>query len=73
MCRNIKRLRNPATPVTDGEIYEAALQYVRKISGYRQPSNPNREAFEQAVHDIAENTRNLLIKLGVTVNEISGS
>lgn len=69
MCRAIKRLRNPELPITEVEIYQAALQYVRKISGYRQPSKTNREIFERAVQEIAENTRILLVNLGVTIND----
>ena len=54
MCRSIKVLRNPESPATDAEIEAAALQFVRKISGYRQPSRANAEAFGRAVAQIAE-------------------
>ncbi len=60
MCRSIKTLRVGATPVAEEEITAAALQYVRKVSGYRAPSGANREAFEAAVVDVASTTRRLL-------------
>jgi hypothetical protein len=60
MCRSIKTLRTAAGPATDEEIAAAALQYVRKISGYRKPSRANQAAFDAAVADIAEVTRRLL-------------
>nr|MBA3551957.1 DUF2277 domain-containing protein [Actinomycetota bacterium] len=53
MCRSIKTLRRSEAPVTDEEIHAAALQFVRKVSGYRQPSRVNAEAFGAAVEDIA--------------------
>jgi len=59
MCRSIVTLRG-AEPVTDDDVRAAALQYVRKISGYRAPSQVNRDAFERAVDDIARSTRVLL-------------
>jgi hypothetical protein len=63
MCRSIKQLRRPDIPVSDQEMYEAALQYVRKISGYRKPSRANSAAFDAAVLDIAASTRHLLDSL----------
>ena len=60
MCRSIKTLRKADPPATDIEVREAALQFVRKISGYRQPSRANVEAFEQAVDDVTLATRTLL-------------
>lgn len=60
MCRSIKPLRNMDHPVTEQEIYEAALQYVRKVSGYRKPSKVNEEAFNQAIDEVAEATRRIL-------------
>jgi hypothetical protein len=60
MCRNIKVLRNESIPPTDEEITLAALQYVRKVSGYRKPSKANSAVFEAAVAAIAESTRQLL-------------
>ncbi len=65
MCRSIKVLRNPETPATDAEIEAAALQFVRKISGYRQPSRANAESFDAAVAEIAEASRTLLSQLTV--------
>jgi len=46
--------------VTEQEIYEAALQYVRKVSGYRKPSKANEEAFNKAIEEVAESTRKML-------------
>ena len=63
MCRSIKTLRNAETPATEEEIRAAALQYVRKISGYRKPSKVNEEAFERAVDEVAKATGFLLGKL----------
>ncbi len=63
MCRSIKRLRNADQPATDDEIAAAALQFVRKVSGYRAPSRANQPAFDHAVADIAASTRVLLKKL----------
>jgi hypothetical protein len=59
MCRSIKQLRRPE-PADENEIREAALQFVRKISGYRAPSKRNAEAFDLAVDEVAESTRRLL-------------
>ena len=63
MCRSIKILRNPQSPATEAEIDAAALQFVRKISGYRQPSRANADAFDAAVAEIAEASRRLLLQL----------
>ena len=60
MCRSIKRLREGDVPATETEIREAALQYVRKVSGYRAPSKRNEEAFNGAVDEVAEVSRRLL-------------
>ena len=60
MCRSIKKLRFDDRAPTDEELYEAALQFVRKVSGYRKPSRVNEAAFETAVSDIANTTRTLL-------------
>ena len=65
MCRSIKVLRNPKARATDAEIEEAALQFVRKISGYRQPSQANAEAFDTAVAEIADASRRLMSQLTV--------
>ncbi len=60
MCRSIKTLRRADEPATPEEIGAAALQFVRKVSGYRVPSKKNAEPFEEAVAEIAEATRRLL-------------
>lgn len=60
MCRSIKKLRTEDGPATEEEIREAALQFVRKVSGYRVPSQRNAEAFDAAVDDVAEASRKLL-------------
>ena len=64
MCRSIKTLRTQ-DHVTDEEIEAAALQFVRKISGYRQPSRANEEVFNRAVDEITEASRKLLEDLVV--------
>jgi hypothetical protein len=63
MCRNIKPLFNFEPPVTDGEIRNASLQFVRKISGFTRPSKANEAAFETAVEQIAEAAHTLLASL----------
>lgn len=63
MCRSIKKLRNPDQFPSDQEIHAAALQYVRKVSGYRQPSRLNQEVFDRAVAEIAASTHNLITQL----------
>ena len=63
MCRSIKTLRNEEKPATDEEIRAAALQFVRKVSGYRAPSRKNEEAFEAAVEEIARSSEKLLKSL----------
>ncbi len=63
MCRNIKPLFNFEPPVTDEEIRAAALQYVRKVSGFNKPSKANEAAFLAAVEDVAAASRNLLSSL----------
>ncbi|MEU1617797.1 DUF2277 domain-containing protein [Streptomyces sp. NPDC008238] len=66
MCRSIKTLRPPMTPeVGEEDIRAAALQYVRKISGFRAPAAHNREAFEEAVDAVAAATRELLAGIQV--------
>lgn len=60
MCRSIKTLRRKDEPATDDEIQAAALQFVRKVSGYRQPSKANADAFDAAVDEIARTSRKLL-------------
>ncbi len=63
MCRNIKKLRRPGHPPTDEELRDAALQFVRKISGYHAPSQVNRQAFDAAVRDVARAARTLFDSL----------
>jgi hypothetical protein len=63
MCRSIQTLYNFAPPATDDEVHAAALQFVRKLSGYRTPSRANQAAFERAVEDIARASRALLDEL----------
>jgi hypothetical protein len=63
MCRNIRPLHNFDPPATEEEIHNAALQYVRKISGYNKPSQANAEAFERAVEEVAEASARLLAEL----------
>ncbi|MBV8068806.1 MAG: DUF2277 domain-containing protein [Acidobacteriaceae bacterium] len=60
MCRSIKTLRRPEPPVTPDEISAAALQFVRKVSGYHKPSKANQHAFDTAVREIARSTAQLL-------------
>jgi hypothetical protein len=60
MCRSIKTLRRADQPASEQEINEAALQYVRKLSGYRAPAKRNAEAFDSAVREVAEATQRLL-------------
>jgi hypothetical protein len=60
MCRSIKVLRVPGGRATDDELSAAALQFVRKISGFRKPSRANQEVFDRAVAEIAESSRQLL-------------
>ncbi|MBW4439207.1 MAG: DUF2277 domain-containing protein [Pleurocapsa minor GSE-CHR-MK-17-07R] len=60
MCRNIRTLYNFAPPVSDDEIQAAALQYVRKISGFNTPSKANEAAFQAAVNEVTDVTRRLL-------------
>ena len=66
MCRNIRPLHNFAPPASDAEVHDAALQYVRKLSGAPRPSQANAEAFDRAVAEIAESTRRLLDHLVTT-------
>lgn len=64
MCRSIKQLRDMEPPVSEDDIRAAAVQYVRKVSGYRKPSRANQAAFDQAVTEVAHATRKLLEDLG---------
>jgi hypothetical protein len=60
MCRNIRTLHNFDPPATSEEVQAAALQYVRKVSGFNKPSKANEEAFNRAVHEVAHVTAHLL-------------
>jgi hypothetical protein len=63
MCRNIRQLHNFDPPATEEEVRSAALQFVRKISGYNKPSQANAEAFERAVDEVAAASARLLASL----------
>jgi hypothetical protein len=63
MCRNIRTLHNFQPPATGGEVHDAAVQYVRKISGSTKPSQANVEVFERAVEEVAQATERLLAGL----------
>ena len=67
MCRSIKTLRGAEPPPTETEVEAAALQFVRKVSGYRVPSRRNTEAFDRAVEEVAAASRRLLVELGTSV------
>ncbi len=71
MCRSIKTLRPPVIPeeATEEEMRAAALQYVRKVSGFRAPAAHNREVFDQAVDAVTEATRVLLEGIEVRGNK----
>jgi hypothetical protein len=66
MCRNIRCLHNFEPPTSDDEVREAALQFVRKVSGSTRPSRANAAAFEQAIEEIASATRRMLDQLVTT-------
>jgi hypothetical protein len=63
MCRNIQTLYNFEPAATQGDVHAAALQYVRKISGFNKPSKANEEAFHRAVHAVADASAQLLSEL----------
>jgi hypothetical protein len=65
MCRSIKSLRMSDHKATDREISEAALQYIRKVSGYRKPSRLNQAAFDAAVREVASATHKMLESLTI--------
>ena len=69
MCRSIKQLRRSDEAATTGEIEAAALPFVRKLSGYRQPSARNADAFEAGVADVAAAARRMLEQLGIEVED----
>ena len=66
MCRNIRPLHNFEPPATAAEVHDAALQYVRKLSGSSRPSHVNAEAFDRAVAEVSAATRRLLDELVTT-------
>jgi hypothetical protein len=68
MCRNIKRLRHPDHAPSDAELRDAALQFVRKISGFQKPSQANEAPFNQAVEDVAAASRTLFDSLQLRVS-----
>lgn len=63
MCRNIKTLFNFEPPATEREVHDAALQFVRKLSGFNAPSKSNEEAFDRAVEEVARAARTLIDSL----------
>jgi hypothetical protein len=69
MCRSIKTLRRPGEAATTGELEAAARQYVRKLSGYREPSVVNREAFDAAIAEVAAASQRLVEAIGVDVED----
>ena len=69
MCRSIKTLRRPGEAATTGELEAAARQYVRKLSGYREPSARNQLAFDAAIAEIAEASHRLIEAIGVDVED----
>jgi hypothetical protein len=71
MCRSIKVLRRPEQLATEDEVSQAALQFVRKISGYNKPSKANQEAFEKAVREIAEASQKLLEQVSPSLHSSS--
>lgn len=66
MCRNIRPLNNFEPPATSQEVHDAALQFVRKVSGTTRPSSVNQAVFDRAVHDIAHTVQHLLEDLVTT-------
>ena len=69
MCRSIRTLRSSAEPATTGEVYAAARQYVRKVSGFREPSARNGPAFEAAIAEIAAASERLIVAMGGDVED----
>jgi hypothetical protein len=66
MCRSIKTLRRAGEPATEDEVRAAALQFVRKVSGYRAPSQKNSQAFDAAVAEISDASQRLLESLALS-------
>ena len=71
MCRSIKQLRSAEIPATEEEVRAAALQFIRKVSGYRKPSRVNQEAFDQAVEEVTQATQRLLEQLSTHYARVS--
>jgi hypothetical protein len=71
MCRSIKQLRNAEIPATEEEIQAAALQFVRKVSGYRKPSRANQAAFDVAVLEVAAATQKLLTEINPQLHHVT--
>ena len=71
MCRSIKQLRNAEIPATGEEIQAAALQFIRKVSGYRKPSRANQAAFDAAVLEVAAATQKLLAEINPHVHHVT--
>ncbi len=69
MCRSIRTLRSSFEPATTGEVYAAARQYVRKVSGFREPSARNLEAFDAAIAEVAAASERLILALGGEVED----
>jgi hypothetical protein len=69
MCRSIRTLRSAGEPATTGEVHAAARQYVRKVSGFREPSARNEAAFQAAVAEIAAASERLIHAMGGTVED----
>ena len=68
MCRNIRTLFNFEPPATDAEVHDAALQFVRKLSGFTAPSKANQPAFDRAVEEVAAAARRLIESLVTTAD-----
>lgn len=69
MCRSIRTLRSSSEAATTGEVHAAARQYVRKVSGFREPSARNEAAFNAAIAEITEASHRLILALGGEVEE----
>ena len=69
MCRSIKTLRRPGEAATTGELEAAARQYVRKLSGYREPSARNQAAFDAAIQEVAAASHRLIEAIGIDVED----
>jgi len=72
MCRSIKVLRRPGIAATPDELHGAALQFIRKISGFQKPSRANQEAFDRAVAEVSESSRRLLESIGAATRQQAG-